>query len=312
MERDAKAARGDRPFIFTNLKSGEGVDEVIAVDRARTAVRPLTANCERAPADIGRAPVSNCVRCRAWADRTGRRVRRAAATHRPRVSGGRRLAPDPGVVGAWYLRRRFAQQIVVEEGASVRLTSQSATQIHANEAGGLATLASMYRVDSGGHLECEWDPTIPFLDAKLDQKILIDSAHEATFLWSDALMAGREARGERWRFSQLGHELRLMRAGTLTYMERYSMTPATGSPGHRWIADEACYFGTVLAAGEAVNRSLVRDVHEKLQARSGVRASADLVEEQLLLLRLVGSEGTAFHQARALSTVALSTRSVRL
>ena len=30
MARDAKAARGDRPFLFTNLKSGEGVPEVIA------------------------------------------------------------------------------------------------------------------------------------------------------------------------------------------------------------------------------------------------------------------------------------------
>ena len=125
----------------------------------------------------------------------------------------------------------------------------------ATEAGALATLASMYRVESGGHLECEWDPMIPFPDAKLDQQIVIDLADEATLLWSDALMAGREARGERWRFSRLAHELRLVRAGTLTYMERYSITPATGLPGHRWIADEACYFGTVLAAGEAVNRT---------------------------------------------------------
>ena len=30
MARDSKAARGDRPFVFTNLKSGEGVPEVIA------------------------------------------------------------------------------------------------------------------------------------------------------------------------------------------------------------------------------------------------------------------------------------------
>ena len=29
MARDAKAGRGDRPFIFTNLKSGEGVADVI-------------------------------------------------------------------------------------------------------------------------------------------------------------------------------------------------------------------------------------------------------------------------------------------
>ncbi|MBI3327539.1 MAG: urease accessory protein UreG [Nitrospinae bacterium] len=30
MRRDAKKMRGDRPFVFTNLKTGEGVSEVIA------------------------------------------------------------------------------------------------------------------------------------------------------------------------------------------------------------------------------------------------------------------------------------------
>src|SRR5262245_18129324 len=30
MARDARAARGDRPFVFTNIKSGEGVEDVIA------------------------------------------------------------------------------------------------------------------------------------------------------------------------------------------------------------------------------------------------------------------------------------------
>ena len=28
MERDAGKMRGDRPFVFTNLKSGDGVDRV--------------------------------------------------------------------------------------------------------------------------------------------------------------------------------------------------------------------------------------------------------------------------------------------
>jgi urease accessory protein len=30
MDRDAKRMRGDRPFLFTNLKSGEGLPEVAA------------------------------------------------------------------------------------------------------------------------------------------------------------------------------------------------------------------------------------------------------------------------------------------
>lgn len=33
MARDAKKMRGDRPFIFTNLRSGDGVDNVIAFIR---------------------------------------------------------------------------------------------------------------------------------------------------------------------------------------------------------------------------------------------------------------------------------------
>ncbi len=30
MDRDAKKMRGERPFIFSNLKTGQGLDEIIA------------------------------------------------------------------------------------------------------------------------------------------------------------------------------------------------------------------------------------------------------------------------------------------
>lgn len=38
MAHDAKAQRGERPFIFTNLKTGEGLDDVIAFVRQRGMV----------------------------------------------------------------------------------------------------------------------------------------------------------------------------------------------------------------------------------------------------------------------------------
>src|SRR5262245_15530364 len=149
----------------------------------------------------------------------------------------------PGVFGGDSL----TQSIVVESGARVRLSSQSALQVHPNDASELATMASTYRVERDGHLVCEWDPIIPFANARFQQRIGIDLADDASLFWSDALMAGREARGERWRFSQLAHELQLVYGGTLAYMERYAIAPDASAPGRRWTVDDASYFGTVLA-----------------------------------------------------------------
>lgn len=272
------------------------------MDSARAVLRPVAAD-RRAVADVGRhARLELTFGCR------GDRTILLHSYAEPPFRVGRVL-PDgngihlilassaPGVFGGDCLR----QTVVVESGARVRLTSQSATQVHANNTGALARLASTYRVESGGQLECEWDPIIPFPDAQLDQQIVIELADEATLLWSDALMAGREARGERWRFARLHHELRLVRSGRLAYLERYRIAPDECAVNQRWTADNACYFGTILATGTSTNRELASHVHEQLSARTDVRASADVLEENLLLLRLVSGEGVSFREARGVA-----------
>jgi urease accessory protein len=47
MERDTRRMRGDRPFVFTNLRDGTGADRVVDwirrdLDPPRPALRPLT------------------------------------------------------------------------------------------------------------------------------------------------------------------------------------------------------------------------------------------------------------------------------
>ncbi len=41
MERDARKMRGDKPFVFTNLKTGEGLAVVVAFIQQQSAIAPL-------------------------------------------------------------------------------------------------------------------------------------------------------------------------------------------------------------------------------------------------------------------------------
>ncbi len=45
MARDAKKQRGERPFVFTNLKAGDGVDEIVKFIRARGLLDEIRKAC---------------------------------------------------------------------------------------------------------------------------------------------------------------------------------------------------------------------------------------------------------------------------
>jgi urease accessory protein UreH len=111
-------------------------------------------------------------------------------------------------------------------------------------------------------------------------------------------MAGREARGERWRFASLAHELRLVRGERLEYLERFRVGE-DAAPRGAWLAAGASYFGSMLVSGGAdVTAERAEAIHAGLQDSADVRAAADLIAERLLLVRLMSREGAAFHRAR--------------
>jgi urease accessory protein len=43
MERDAKRMRGERPFVFTNLRVGEGLDVIVDFVRREGLLAPAPA-----------------------------------------------------------------------------------------------------------------------------------------------------------------------------------------------------------------------------------------------------------------------------
>jgi urease accessory protein UreH len=273
------------------------------VDSARAAVRSLTPAVDRRETrSVGTDARLELI----FAERCGRTVLAHAYAEPPFRVGpsfpeGAGLhmilaSSAPGIFGG----DRFEQTIRVERGARVRLTSQSALQVHPAVGGGTASIRSSYTVEDGGELSCHWDPLIPFAGARLDQRLEVHLAERAFLSWSDAFMAGRAGRGERWKVTAFAHELKLWRAGELEYLERYRIAPDELSVSRPWIANGACYFGTLVMSGRDVSSADAERLHRDLQACELAGTAADALGPRLLLVRLMADAGVAFHEARAL------------
>jgi len=200
----------------------------------------------------------------------------------------------PGAFGHDCLQ----QTIRVGCRARVRLTSQSAMQVHPSPDGATAHLQSSYFVDDGAHLHCHWHPLIPFADARIDQRIDVNIAGAGYLYWSDALMSGRQARGERWQFTSLAHELAVSRDGSLEYLERYRIQPRVTAVSRPWAAGDAAYLGTTLITGQPIESAVAEHLHVELGRLAGVRAAADRLDDRVMLVRLLSACGPAFHEAR--------------
>jgi urease accessory protein len=251
----------------------------------------------RAVADVGRSARLELV----FSKRRGRTILSHSYAEPP-FRTGQPFASNDGaeMILAWSAPGAFGgdcleQRIRVERGSSVRLVSQSALQVHPHPAGGCATIRTIIDVEEEAELRCEWDPLIPFPAARFSQNIAINLAAGAELYWSDAFMAGREGRGERWAFDALAHELAVWRGGSLVYLERFCLEPAASMLESKWVASDSCYFGTVLAIGRSSGADRLQD---ELSSFDGIRGAVDSLAADVTLVRLLAQRGAAFHDAR--------------
>ena len=191
------------------------------------------------------------------------------------------------------------QSVHVGPGARAVLTSQAALQVHPSAAREPAVIRHRYRLESDAELHAHFDPVIPFADARLDQRFDLDAHPSSRLYWSDALMAGRVSRGEKWRFDSLAHELRLRTGGALHYLERYRLTPVDRSLAHAWRAADANYLATTLVHHERATLGIADACQQALAAYDDVRAGVDLVEPGLAVARFMAAAGVPFARARA-------------
>jgi len=189
------------------------------------------------------------------------------------------------------------QSIRVAGGARVVMASQSALQAHPSAAAAAAAIHHDYVVEDEGELQCHWDPLIPFAGARIDQRFDLRLGESSRLYWSDAVLAGRVRRGEVWRFESLAHELSLRIGGSLAYLERYRLTPASRAVGGPWMAGGARYLATAIVHHDAATSAAA----EMLQRSEGaaVDLGVDLVHPKTIVGRILAGDGAPFAAARA-------------
>ncbi len=144
--------------------------------------------------------------------------------------------------------------IDVEAGASLHVTTPSASRVHTMRKAG-AELRQTFRVAAGGWLEYSPAPLIPQRDARYRQQTEIHVAEGGELFFAEIVAPGRVAHGECFQFSEISWEANLNWSGRLNVCERFRLRPGDASlQSLRWLHPASYYASCyVIAAGVAAD-----------------------------------------------------------
>lgn len=162
-----------------------------------------------------------------------------------------------------------------ESGASLVLTTPSASRVYRSRSGGPARVHQKFTVQTGGFLEFFPEPFIPQAGARYNQQTELHVAAGGSLLYFDWLTPGRVASGEIFQYAELNWDLDVWNENRLVARERYHLSPADDSlTALRQLHPQAHYLGCFILgvralpieALEALNSSEVYLGHGPLAA----------------------------------------------
>lgn len=118
---------------------------------------------------------------------------------------------------------RLGVEVDVAPDAAVHLTTQSATKVYRMEYD-YAVQQLRFSVGAGAYVEWIPAPLIPHRNSRLFQETTIDLHPEATFIFADMLLPGRE--GELFQFDVLYNRVNVVRDGRLIISDSMCLEPA--------------------------------------------------------------------------------------
>ena len=157
----------------------------------------------------------------------------------------------------------------------VLLTTQSANKILSMPApGSQASLQTDLALDDGAVLEYLPDETIPFAGSNFCQHTRIRMAPDAVLFVMDQLTPGRTARGEFFAFQRYCSKLSVERGGRLVLRDVADLRAGFVSCHASSLFGGYTHYGMLVIVAPGADRALADELHEHLDRRADVYASA--------------------------------------
>ncbi len=177
-------------------------------------------------------------------------------------------------------------------GARLVLTTPACERVY-RSLGTDAVIETRLRAEAGAHLDWLPQETILFEGARLDRRLEVDLAADATFTAVETVLLGRAAMGEAAENARLRDTWRIRRAGRLIHAEATALTADPMERSSAALLAGTRAFSTVLHISAAAERRL--DAVRALLPETG---GASVAGERLTV-RLVAASGLALRRALA-------------
>lgn len=203
--------------------------------------------------------------------------------------------PEPGLVtlcaqtptGGVAQGDRHRIRIEAKPGAKAHITAQSATKIQSMERN-YAGLSVDLDVGEGAYLEYLPEPLILHEGSRCLQTAEATLHEGGTLLFSDVVVPGRLARGERFAYDRYRSRLRIDSPdGTPLLCDSLDLAPAERSPESPGVLGEFAVVGTLYALGIEGPGAIADRIHDRLagEVHAGVTTAPD---DRGVIVRVLG------------------------
>lgn len=188
---------------------------------------------------------------------------------------------------------RMRAEAQAGSGARIVLSTQAAERAYRALGDLPARVETRLGAEAGGRVDWLPQETILFDGARLERRLTVDLAGDATALLVEPLIFGRLARGEEVRRGLFADRWEVRRDGRLLFADRLRIGgDMAGTLDRLGVAGGARAMASVLLAGPGAAAHLAA-VRGMLPPTGG----ASLIEDGLLLARLLARDGLALRRA---------------